>query len=100
MGAGVFIDHATGVVIDEQAAVSDDAHSARRTLGATGKTSRRHPHVGSGYTLGSGLSVLGPIPSATAQPSALGLVTKDVEAGAVDTSMSNRCGAQRKVAIS
>ena len=62
MGAGVFIDHATGVVIGEQAAVGDDIlHGV--TLGATGKTKngRRHPHVGSGLHAGSSANVLGPI---------------------------------------
>ena len=51
MGSGVFIDHATGVVIGEQAAVGDDCYILHGvTLGATGKTKngRRHPHVGSG----------------------------------------------------
>ena len=54
MGSGVFIDHATGVVIGEQAAVGDDCYILHGvTLGATGKTKngRRHPHVGSGCAM-------------------------------------------------
>ena len=64
VGAGIFIDHASGVVIGEQAAVGDDCYILHGvTLGATGKVKhgRRHPHVGSGCTIGSGASVLGPI---------------------------------------
>ena len=60
-----FIDHATGVVIGEQASVGDDCYILHGvTLGATGKkdkkTGRRHPVVGSKCTIGSGASVLGP----------------------------------------
>ena len=102
MGSGVFIDHATGVVIGEQAAVGDDCYILHGvTLGATGKTKngRRHPHVGSGCTLGNGANVLGPITVGDGATIGTGaMVTKDVEAGAtvIDTGfMSNKVLAPR-----
>ena len=102
MGSGVFIDHATGVVIGEQAAVGDDCYILHGvTLGATGKTKngRRHPHVGSGCTLGNGANVLGPITVGDGATVGTGaMVTKDVEAGAtvIDTGfMSNKVLAPR-----
>ena len=108
MGSGIFIDHATGVVIGEQASVGDDCYILHGvTLGATGKkdkkTGRRHPVVGSGCTIGSGASVLGPIivgDGATIGANAV--VTKNVDAGAtvIETSfMNNRVlGAKKKAA--
>ena len=102
MGSGVFIDHATGVVIGEQAAVGDDCYILHGvTLGATGKTKngRRHPHVGSGCTLGNGANVLGPITVGDGATIGTGaMVTKDVEAGTtvIDTGfMSNKVLAPR-----
>lgn len=104
IGAGVFIDHATGIVIGEQAAVGDDCYILHGvTLGATGKrdkTGRRHPLVGSGCTIGSGASVLGPITVGDgATVGANAVVTKNVEAGAtvIDTAfMNNRVLAPKK----
>ena len=103
MGSGVFIDHATGVVIGEQAAVGDDCYILHGvTLGATGKTKngRRHPHVGSGCTLNNERQRSGPTitvgDGATIGTGAM--VTKDVEAGAtvIDTGfMSNKVLAPR-----
>jgi serine O-acetyltransferase len=63
IGAGVFIDHATGVVIGETAVVGDDVtilHGV--TLGGTGKESGdRHPKVGRGVFIGAGAQLLGNI---------------------------------------
>ena len=97
IGRGVFIDHATGVVIGEQASVGDDCYILHGvTLGATGKkdkkTGRRHPIVGSGCTLGSCASVLGPITVGDgATIGANAIVTKNVEAGAtvIETGFMN-----------
>ncbi len=62
-GKGIFLDHATGVVIGETATVGDDCsilHSV--TLGGTGKDGEdRHPKVGNGVLLGAGAKVLGNI---------------------------------------
>ncbi len=61
IGSGVFIDHATGVVIGETATVGDNVvilHDV--TLGATGNgEGDRHPKVGSDVFIGAGAKVLG-----------------------------------------
>lgn len=63
LGAALFIDHATGVVIGETAEVGDDVtiyHGV--TLGGSGAdTGKRHPTVGDRVTIGAGAKVLGPI---------------------------------------
>ncbi|MEM7069422.1 MAG: serine O-acetyltransferase [Pseudomonadota bacterium] len=62
-GKGVFLDHATGVVIGETASVGDDVSILHGvTLGGTGKnTEDRHPKIGDGVLLGAGATVLGNI---------------------------------------
>jgi len=63
IGAGVFIDHAHGIVIGETAVVEDDVsmlHSV--TLGGTGKAGGdRHPKVRKGVMIGAGAKILGNI---------------------------------------
>lgn len=63
IGSGLFIDHATGVVIGETAEVGDDVtlyHGV--TLGGTGTDiGKRHPTVGDRVTIGAGAKILGPI---------------------------------------
>ena len=63
LGTGVFIDHATGVVIGETAEVGDGVmiyHGV--TLGGTGAdTGKRHPTIGDRVIIGAGAKVLGPI---------------------------------------
>ncbi|CAM2965868.1 serine O-acetyltransferase [Mycobacterium intermedium] len=63
LGPGLFIDHATGVVIGETAEVGEDVtifHGV--TLGGTGAdTGKRHPTVGDRVTIGAGAKVLGAI---------------------------------------
>ena len=63
MGSGVFIDHATGIVIGETARVGDDVSMLHGvTLGGTGKVfTDRHPKIGNGVLLGAGSKVLGNI---------------------------------------
>ncbi len=63
VGAGVFIDHATGVVIGETAVVGDDVSMLHGvTLGGTGaERGDRHPKIGKGVLLGAGAKVLGNI---------------------------------------
>lgn len=63
LGPGLFIDHATGLVIGETAEVGRDVtlyHGV--TLGGT-KLDRmkRHPTVGDRVTIGAGAKVLGPV---------------------------------------
>lgn len=63
IGSGIFLDHATGVVIGETAVVGDDVtilHGV--TLGGTGKDSGdRHPKVGPGVYIGANAQLLGNI---------------------------------------
>jgi serine O-acetyltransferase len=63
IGAGLFIDHGTGVVIGETAQIGDDVtmyHGV--TLGGTSLArGKRHPTVGDRVTLGAGAKLLGPI---------------------------------------
>ena len=63
IGAGVMMDHATGVVIGETATVGDGTtilHGV--TLGGTGKESGdRHPKIGRDVLIGAGTQILGNI---------------------------------------
>src|ERR1700749_1032962 len=63
IGRGVFIDHATGIVIGETAVIGDDVSMLQGvTLGGTGaERADRHPKVGKGVLLGAGAKVLGNI---------------------------------------
>lgn len=83
IGAGVFIDHGTGIVIGETAVVGDDVtllHGV--TLGGTGKASGdRHPKVSRDVFIGANAQLLGNI--AIGPGSRIGassVVLKDVEA--------------------
>ncbi|OBI92284.1 serine O-acetyltransferase [Mycobacterium asiaticum] len=63
LGPGLFIDHATGVVIGETAEIGEDVtifHGV--TLGGTGRDrGKRHPTVGDRVIIGAGAKVLGAI---------------------------------------
>ncbi|WP_142849710.1 serine O-acetyltransferase [Telmatospirillum sp. J64-1] len=63
VGARLFIDHGTGVVIGETAVIGDDCtlyHGV--TLGGTSlHKGKRHPTLGNGVIVGSGAQILGPI---------------------------------------
>lgn len=63
IGSGVFIDHATGVVIGETTRVADDVSILQSvTLGGNGKESGdRHPKIERGVLLSVGAKVLGNI---------------------------------------
>lgn len=62
-GKGVFIDHATGIVIGETAVVEDDVSILQNvTLGGTGKDEGdRHPKIRRGALISVGAKVLGNI---------------------------------------
>jgi serine O-acetyltransferase len=62
-GKGVFLDHATGLVVGETAVVEDDVSLLQNvTLGGTGKESGdRHPKVRQGAIIGAGAKILGNI---------------------------------------
>jgi serine O-acetyltransferase len=86
LGSGLFIDHATGVVIGETAEVGDDVtlyHGV--TLGGSGNdTGKRHPTVGHRVTIGAGAKVLGPIKIGDdSRIGANAVVVKEVPASAV-----------------
>ena len=82
IGAGVFIDHAHGIVIGETAVVDDDVsmlHSV--TLGGTGKVGGdRHPKIRRGVMIGAGAKVLGnSVVGEEARIAAGSVVLSDVE---------------------
>lgn len=86
VGAGVFIDHATGVVIGETAEIGDNVtiyHGV--TLGGTSlEGGKRHPTVGDGVIIGAGAKVLGAIViGAGSQIGANSVVVRPVPPGAV-----------------
>jgi serine O-acetyltransferase len=63
LGKGLFLDHATGIVIGRTAVVGDNVSILQNvTLGGTGKEGGdRHPKIGCGVLIGSGAKVLGNI---------------------------------------
>ncbi len=79
IGAGIFIDHATSVVIGETAVVEDDVSMLHEvTLGGTGKeTGDRHPKVGHGVLICAGAKVLGNVSVGEGAKIAAGSVVLD-----------------------
>jgi serine O-acetyltransferase len=63
IGRGLFLDHATGLVVGETAVIEDDVSILQGvTLGGTGKeTGDRHPKIRRGVLIGAGAKVLGNI---------------------------------------
>jgi serine O-acetyltransferase len=85
IGAGVLLDHGTGVVIGETARVGDGCtllHGV--TLGGTGKDhGDRHPKIGPHVLIGAGATILGNINvGARAKIGAGSVVLKTIPAGA------------------
>jgi serine O-acetyltransferase len=62
-GRGIFLDHATGLVVGETALVEDDVSMLHDvTLGGTGKAGGdRHPKIRRGVLIGAGAKILGNI---------------------------------------
>ena len=60
---GIFLDHATGLVVGETAVIEDDVSILQGvTLGGTGKeTGDRHPKIRHGVLIGAGAKILGNI---------------------------------------
>lgn len=82
--AGIFIDHATGVVIGETSIVGKGVSMMQDvTLGGTGKeTGRRHPEICSGVLIGAGAKILGNIKIGPSCRIGAGtIVLKDAPAG-------------------
>jgi serine O-acetyltransferase len=63
IGRGIFLDHATGLVVGETAVIGDNVSILHGvTLGGTGKEGAdRHPKIGSGVMIGAGAKILGNI---------------------------------------
>ena len=63
IGRGIFLDHATGLVVGETAAIDDDVSILHGvTLGGTGKENEdRHPKIRRGVMIGAGAKILGNI---------------------------------------
>src|SRR5947208_5133576 len=63
IGRGIFLDHATGLVVGETAVIEDDVSILHDvTLGGTGKDgSDRHPKIRRGVMLGAGAKIIGNI---------------------------------------
>jgi serine O-acetyltransferase len=62
-GRGIFLDHATGLVVGETAIIEDDVSILQGvTLGGTGKEhGDRHPKIRRGVLIGAGAKILGNI---------------------------------------
>jgi serine O-acetyltransferase len=63
IGRGIFLDHATGLVVGETAVIGDDVSILHGvTLGGSGKeVGDRHPKIGYGVMIGAGAKILGNI---------------------------------------
>ncbi|KAK8492668.1 hypothetical protein V6N13_141330 [Hibiscus sabdariffa] len=63
IGNGIFLDHATGVVVGETAVIGNNVSILHNvTLGGTGKVcGDRHPNIGNGVLIGAGTCILGNI---------------------------------------
>jgi serine O-acetyltransferase len=81
IGRGVFLDHATGLVVGETAVVEDSVSILQGvTLGGTGKAGGdRHPKIRQGVLIGAGAKILGNIEvGPCARVAAGSVVLKDV----------------------
>ena len=63
VGRGIFLDHATGLVVGETAVIGDDVSILHDvTLGGTGKDhGDRHPKIANGVLIGAGAKIIGNI---------------------------------------
>jgi len=63
VGRGIFLDHATGLVVGETAVIGDDVSILHDvTLGGTGKDhGDRHPKIADGVLIGAGAKIIGNI---------------------------------------
>jgi serine O-acetyltransferase len=63
IGRGIFLDHATGLVVGQTAVIEDDVSMLQDvTLGGTGKVDGdRHPKIRRGVMIGAGAKILGNI---------------------------------------
>lgn len=81
IGAGVMLDHGSGIVIGETAVVEDDVTILQNvTLGGTGKQlGDRHPKIRQGVLIGAGANIIGRVEvGAFSKIGAGSVVLKDV----------------------
>ena len=86
IGAGIMLDHASGIVIGATTILGNDIYMLHSTtLGSTGKPMgdrRRHPKIGDSCVLGAGCTVLGDVTIGDKVTiGAAAVVTKDCPAG-------------------
>jgi serine O-acetyltransferase len=79
IGAGIMVDHATGLVIGETAAVGKNVSMLHGvTLGGCGTgAGPRHPQIGDGVLISAGAKLLGPVSIGTGAKIAAGSVVLD-----------------------
>lgn len=79
IGRGIFLDHATGLVVGQTAAIGDNVSMLHGvTLGGTGKErADRHPKIGHGVLIGAGAKILGNIKVGCCSRVAAGSVVLD-----------------------
>ena len=96
MGKGIFIDHATGLVVGETAVIEDNVSILHGvTLGGTGKAGGdRHPKIRYGVLIGAGAKILGNIEIGHCSKVAAGSVV--LAAGAAQQDGCRRAGAGRR----
>jgi serine O-acetyltransferase len=83
LGRGLFLDHATGLVVGETARIGEGVSILHGvTLGGTGKAGGdRHPKIGDGVMIGAGAKILGNISVGACSRIAAGsVVLKEVPA--------------------
>lgn len=83
LGQGIFVDHATGLVVGETAVIEDNVSLLQNvTLGGSGIAhGRRHPTLRTGVMVGAGARILGAVEiGAYSKVAAGSVVTTDVPA--------------------
>ena len=93
IGRGIFLDHATGLVVGETATIDDDVSILHGvTLGGTGKENEdRHPKIRRGVMIGAGAKILGNIEVGHCARIAAGSVV--LKAVPPNTTVAGRAGA-------
>jgi serine O-acetyltransferase len=83
VGTGVFLDHATGIVVGAFAAIGDDVTIMQNvTIGRKPETPDRAPRIGRGVLLSSGATIVGDVSIGDfAKVGAGSVVTTDVPSG-------------------
>lgn len=106
VGAGIFIDHGSSLVIGETAVVEDNVSMLQEvTLGGTGKESGdRHPKIRSGVLISAGAKILGNVEvGANAKVGAGSVVLANVPSGCtvagVPAKLVGRCAKLQQPAL-